>query len=254
MISTGIRSYPDTVYSGARDVHPEPQKSLPPAPPFLSGTVEGGTGMSKKRNREHGLYSKCFRRFSDLTGYNSVVLWVRVSVREQKRRKNLDDQDAALRQATDRYGVDVVRVFRHVGSGWDVLDQLKAAIDFARKHDAVLVAESVDRFLRHPEFRTDTNPDVTPSEEQLEELDRVADGVVLMTLLDPNSEPHEIRSYQRARGQATKGNKGGGDQSPGHKKLRTRLTRIPRSQLRNAPCRWVCRNVGNSRSTTISTS
>ena len=48
-----------------------------------------------------------------------AVLWIRASGREQRRRKNLRDQEASLRRNVAKRGVKVIHAFRAVASGWD---------------------------------------------------------------------------------------------------------------------------------------
>jgi DNA invertase Pin-like site-specific DNA recombinase len=152
-----------------------------------------------------------------------VVLYCRVSGWAQFRRGNAEDQEAYLRQLLEPLGIEVVEVFKEVGPGWDLCrSQISEAIASARKHGAVVLAESPDRFLRSEHFHSKENQDALPTEAQFEELGRLADGVVLATYLPPDATPAEVRSYQRKRGQQIKNRKGGRPpkEQPGYKTRR----------------------------------
>ncbi len=150
---------------------------------------------------------------ADLAGagtVTAVVLWCRVSARVQARTGNASDQEANLRRALQRLGIPVVAAFLHVGPGWDLHGgRLAQAVQRAREHGAILVAETTDRFLRHPGYHSRENPDARPTEAQFRELARLAGGVVLATHLDPDASPAEVRRYQALRGQQAKGSRGG---------------------------------------------
>jgi DNA invertase Pin-like site-specific DNA recombinase len=172
-----------------------------------------------------------------------VALWCRVSARGQGRRGNPDDQESGLRRVVGAHGGRVAEVFPHVGPGWDT-EALTAALATCRKRGIrVLLAETTDRFLRHPEYHSSENPDAQPTEEQFRQLARNAAhyGVTLLTHLHPDASPAEVRSYQSTRGQRAKGKAGGRPKRkvPGAKKQR-------REQLGLSKTFWLV-GVGYSR-------
>jgi hypothetical protein len=133
-----------------------------------------------------------------------------------------------LRRVAERYQLRVIDAFRRIESGQDLFGgTMLEAIEFARKHGAVLLAETVDRFLRHPHFHPVCNPDAQATEEQLAELAALADGVTLATALDPDATPTEVRAYRSKRGQWAKDNRGGRPKKkrPGYKKARREALR-----------------------------
>jgi hypothetical protein len=152
-----------------------------------------------------------------------VVLYCRVSGRNQKHTGNLVDQEAHLRRWCQRYGVRVIAVYREVGSGWKSdRDGLAAAISEARECGVPVLAESTDRYVRNVNFTTDTNPNAWPTEAEFDELARMARGVLLTTLLVPDADPSVVRYMQQNRGQVEKDNPGGRKKKkrPGDKKRR----------------------------------
>jgi DNA invertase Pin-like site-specific DNA recombinase len=128
----------------------------------------------------------------------------------------LADQQIHLRQLVGTRTVQ--KVFSYVTNGAD-LDDLSEALRYCRRHGIrVLVAEGLSRFLRNPDWHPKKRPHLKPTLDQLFELDHLARGVSLVTVLDPDSS--EERSFQTVRGQTQKGRHGGGDMMPGRMKRR----------------------------------
>jgi len=136
-----------------------------------------------------------------------IVLCCRVSACEQNRNGNLDDSEANLRRRAEALGVCVVGSYRHVGSGYDPWWVGRAAA-MASELRAKLFAESPDRFIRSPKY-SKTSQDAQAREVDLRYLAWWANGVPLVTDLEPDATPSETRSYQRKRGQRLKGKPGG---------------------------------------------
>ena len=156
-------------------------------------------------------YSDFIHRFDELPDDIPIVLWCRVSGRQQDWNKNLADQEANLRSVL--VNRRVLRSFRRRGSGQD-LDELAVLIAYSKAHGAVIVAETLDRYVRHPLY-TKRHQNLQATLEQMQELARMAGDVMLFTHLDPDATPKQVRSYQIERGHRIKGQKGGGDRSPG---------------------------------------
>ena len=154
-----------------------------------------------------------------------VVLYVRVSTDPQASTGNLREALADAKDRLAEFGITPIKTFSNVeGSRLrDDRPMLEAALAYARRHGAILVAPSRDRFLRgelagpgcprHHEF---------PSVAEYRWLLRLADTVPLATLLHPDL---PARGQQTRRGQAAKGRHGGGDRKPGYKKRRRELCR-----------------------------
>lgn len=172
-----------------------------------------------------------------------VVIVVRVSTSQQNHNRNLDDQlDTLRRWVADRGGVVVAEV-PHVGPGSDP-SWLRQAATLARQLGAVLLAESVDRFVRHPDFNPKACPDAQPREIDLQELRHCTEGVILATLLSPDATPEQIRSYQRRRGQSEKGNRGG---RPRKRKCKERrLARIDLAREMRDLYGWSCQHISDA--------
>jgi hypothetical protein len=139
---------------------------------------------------------------------DKVVLVCRVSTCGQNRSKNLTDQEAHLRQKMDRLGANVVGTVNHEGSGCDP-SWLSQAATMAKKHGAKLLAETTDRLVRNPLYHSAERPNLQARESDLQDLHYWTCGVSLLTDLPPNASPSDVRGYQRRRGQAMKGNRGG---------------------------------------------
>jgi DNA invertase Pin-like site-specific DNA recombinase len=157
----------------------------------------------------HDLHALIGER-SDL---REVILYCRCSASAQGANGNLDDQIAACRGELERLGLSVIEEFGEISSGWLIdtfeRERFVAACTLARRRDAIVVAESVDRFLRNVRFNTHERKDATPTIAEFEKLQDLADGVPLATILHPDTPPSQIRSHQRKRGQAIKGRCGG---------------------------------------------
>jgi hypothetical protein len=150
------------------------------------------------------------------------VVLSRVSTSDQRKKRNLASQ-RKLKTIVERLGATVVDVKEHEWSGrdpeWDF--KLREAADLAREHRATLLAFATDRFKRHRHFRANhpTWSKAQASETDLHELevavgnyDRVpgdAGYVELMTYMEPNATPAELRRVRSEWGQETKGDVGG---------------------------------------------
>ncbi|QDT82451.1 recombinase family protein [Gimesia chilikensis] len=155
---------------------------------------------------------------------DQVVLYCRVSTRQQKHSGNLDAQEKYLRTQMAKRGAKVVNVVRYVGSGFEPL-RLPLAVMYAKQHRAKIVALTTDRFIRHESFKsTGTNKtrSFRVNERGLENLQEIAKGVELVTLQDPNAILEDCLKLQREIGQLSKSNKGGRPlkRMPGYKKER----------------------------------
>jgi hypothetical protein len=140
-----------------------------------------------------------------------VLLCLREST--ERNRPNLDDQEAWLREKAKSKGAIVVRVVRHVGASQDHL-WLRRAARIAKKYGAeYLLAESTDRYVRNGGFSPQFNADAQPTDYELKNSMRWADGMPLVTWLHPDAAPSLVRSHQRQRGWWAKDRK-----RPGYKK------------------------------------
>jgi len=200
---------------------------------------------------------------TDIRPGDKVVLWCRVSMHTQARRGNLAKQEAYLRRELEKLGAVVIAVYYCVGSGWDpswlatypnrklntnepgVMSQTgAAAVVFAKQHGARIVATTVDRLARSPHYHSVKHKDYQVTEAGLTDLAWWAEGVPLVTLLDPDALPHEVRAFQGIVGQlGDKRCKGGRPRinRPGYKK-QVRLEKLPRV-LRLHQSNWSLRNI-----------
>jgi len=162
-----------------------------------------------------------------------VVVYLRVSTRQQNKKRNLWAQKRWMLRELERLGVLVLRVYRETGSGWkDDRPVLKAAAEYAIANDSILVAETADRFLRSRDFKT-TTPWVLPTCIEWEALKLDTGSVTLATVLHPDTDWKEARRHQSVRGRDEKGSKFGrprklqpGDLKMRHDKLMPRVRKF----------------------------
>lgn len=159
----------------------------------------------------------------------AVVLYLRVSSGPQEHRGNLLTQEWKLRRACKKYGIPIVAVFKETCSGRVVVEAraaLIAAAECARKHEAetgvhtVVLALSVDRLVRSRDYHSVHSLNAIPAKREFIKLDKLTDGVTLVTGLHPNMPPPKVRGCYTRLGQRFKGRKGGGDRKPGWTKRR----------------------------------
>jgi len=198
--------------------------------------------------------SSYIRGIGHLKAGDKVVLCCRVSGREQRRRRNLKDQEAELRQVAAERGATVVDVVTHVGPGWDP-SWLAPAVETAKKCGAKLLARSTNRFIRHPDYHSINNPDAQARDVDLEAMWRVADGEPLVTVVPPDAPPGDERSKETTWGQQQKGHKGGRPtktKPAGYKKERReqQLNRVLKLHRRGLPLGDIVVLIGTPKSTT----
>lgn len=208
-----------------------------PHPDFVSAAVRLAKRYPHSPPGRASHYLHHFRRLVESGKVPAVVLWTRVSGNEQQRRGNRDDQDPNLRHVARRLGVRVAGVVGYTGSGADLDDMrlwLERAVALARKHGGAVLAETTDRFARHPFFNPKTDPGLIPMRHQFKALADLAGDVILATHLHPDASPKQVRSYQTKRGQRAKGKPGGRPKNnpPGYKKERREAMRDEVIRLR----------------------
>jgi len=159
------------------------------------------------RRLQPGPARKYIRKFNIKSG-DLVWLVCRVSEHVQRRNKNDDGQATFLRKEVKQRGGVVVGVTKITISGFHPYWLAKAAA-LAKQHGAILLAETTDRYVRHPFYHSAAWPSAQARHTDLDVLAYYADGADLMTFLDPEATPREVRSQQSKRGQWAKDNKGG---------------------------------------------
>lgn len=157
------------------------------------------------RRWQPGDASKFISQF-DITPGMRVVLACRVSNRQRK--SHLKDQEANLRRAVEAAGGTVVAVHAVAESGF-YPSWVCRAVRLAKELDAVVVAETTDRLVRHPAYHSSDYPDAQARNSDLDDLGYFIEGVRVMTHLQPNASPAEARAYHIRRGQQLKKRMGG---------------------------------------------
>lgn len=142
---------------------------------------------------------------------------------DQRKDGKLDRQAAWAKQQLDTLGVEVVATWRAVetAKSFDpTYRSLAPSAAYAPEHNAVLVAVTVDRFVRHKDYHPATNRDVQPTVYQFEKLQELVGGVTMATILPPGQPWRESHSSKIKAGQEVSGRKGGRPPRPGYKKRR----------------------------------
>jgi len=179
-----------------------------------------------------GQASKYIRHLDELIKEQAnlkVVLFIRVSTRGQSDKGNLKDQLASLRKILKKHGISIVGVIRDLGSGWrNDKDGLQYACEKAIELGAVVLAESTDRLLRSVYYHSVDDPYAKPSTEEYEDMLKVTNGATLVTVVHPDADLNETRSYHTKRGQQEKGRKGGRPKSKAGYKKQERKEKLPK--------------------------
>lgn len=149
--------------------------------------------------------SDYFRPVSGLTPGMRAVLVIRVSTRQQG--DNLADQERRVIEAVEARGGTVVYVHSYVGSG--VYPQLEVAAQAAVERDAVLVAETTDRYQRPRTYVGVLDRSATLKRHHLVQLQHVVNWVPMYTVVHPDQAAGTVRGEQTRRGQHASGRRAG---------------------------------------------
>lgn len=129
-----------------------------------------------------------------------VVIFARESTHHQDRDGNLRWQRSYYRRRSRDMGFDVLRTFGEIGSGYNYSrPTLAEACAHARRHDAIVLAEAVNRYLRPIGYTSQNSDELYPLEE-LQRIKEIAGGVMLCTFFHPATPEHEVRGHQTKRG------------------------------------------------------
>jgi hypothetical protein len=152
------------------------------------------------------------------------VLYCRESSHTQVCNGNLNEHDSFWRREIPGWEVTIRNPpgsCLEVGPGWSNNRQkLLESVDYAKKYNVPLLAESACRFFRSMSFHPYKNPDAQPTVEEFEEFKRLTKGVRLVTILHPDLPWKIVRHFETMRGRQAKGKKGGRPpkRKPGYKK------------------------------------
>jgi DNA invertase Pin-like site-specific DNA recombinase len=156
----------------------------------------------------------------DLPPGSRVILCARVSSPSQK--PNLPDQKVSLLKLAHERNWTVVAKLAGVESArTERRKGLRKLIRLAKKHKAVLVAESIDRFIRNP------TPYAPTDDGDVRRLAKAAEGVQFALVNPPATSARKVRSDQTKRGQAEKQHYGGRPRIESPMKAR-RLALLPK--------------------------
>jgi hypothetical protein len=142
-----------------------------------------------------GKASLYINRIDTLRPGDRVVLWVRKSKQERDR---LDAQESNLRRIARQRGLIVVSIVKKVWGGTDP-QWLTRAAELARRHGAcAILGESLSRFCRSHNYAPDRQS-AQPHDNELRWMAYLAEGVPLVTDLDPDATWETERGYQTRR-------------------------------------------------------
>ncbi len=127
-----------------------------------------------------------------------VILCGRVSTRKQDNDGSLKRQAFRLRKTVEEMGAKNIidEPLMEVSLGKVNRSGLESIISLAKELGAIPVFETTDRIIRAKDFCPKTNPTAISTVEDFEELMRIADGVQFATVLHPDADYREIKSYQ----------------------------------------------------------
>lgn len=162
---------------------------------------------------QKGKAANFIREFSVKPGDRFIVL-CRVSSTAQGKRYSLDGQAEFLPKAVLAAGgtlvCDPIQIeWSGRGRVW-LRRELAKVVNLARKHNAILLAATTDRFIRSYWFRPTSRKRAQAQAQyaDLMELQTAAQGVVLMTYLHPDASPGECKSLLTSWAMKAKGQRG----------------------------------------------
>jgi DNA invertase Pin-like site-specific DNA recombinase len=142
-----------------------------------------------------------------------AIIYCRESACMQDYNDNGKSHKRVLRRKLKKLNIPIVGYFYEVCSGKKLNEEREAlikAVQKAKKYsNAVIVTTSSDRLLRHKAYHSVKNPNILPTVADFEQLKELTGNIPLLTLLDPDMPPMEVRGYQSKWGQRAKGDKGG---------------------------------------------
>jgi hypothetical protein len=151
--------------------------------------------------------SSIIRHLDNLLHENNELLavrYMRTSTSEQRKYGNLRNRHRWLRSELKRRKVKGNTAFSEVADSRSLQNrwQLIGAIDEARllqmenpRATVAVVTDTRNRFLRGRFFNGQAHTD-PPSADQLEVLKKLARGVILATVVHPDTPFHQVRSYE----------------------------------------------------------
>jgi DNA invertase Pin-like site-specific DNA recombinase len=125
-----------------------------------------------------------------------VILYSRVSTRNQ----NVSHHLVGSRRRLRDMGVKVVAAFGGVESGkqTDPVNRPELVKAFtAAREPGILLIPVPSRLARHPDYDAHENPGLMPTADTWEQILKLADGVTIVTLSDPDSDPPGDEAFLR---------------------------------------------------------
>ena len=165
--------------------------------------------MVEQSRRSRHKASDYIHTFDELQPGDRVLLVGGVSFRD--RVTNLDDVFANLRRRVKAKGGRVVGGHREVGPRYYSAWLIEVVAKAKRLRADWMLAESTDRWVRHHEFHTIQRPNLQATDDQLNDLVRLAGGTKPRPICTPMHRPRKVRriSENAATGQGEKGRRGG---------------------------------------------
>lgn len=155
--------------------------------------------IARRRAEHRGQASDYIKHFDDIPSGTPCIICCRVSGGEKKRKQSLRDSEAHLRDVVRLHGSATIEAVSLIGSGEDPYWLMRPAAA-ALERGAILLAETPNRFIRHPGYHSIRWFNAQARECDLEELAWVTQGVTLATLVPPDASASEERSYATKRG------------------------------------------------------
>lgn len=200
----------------------------------------------RKHGRKPGTASSLIRYFPDMLkagSVDAVVLYARCSGRVQNSRNNALDALAKLRLQVPSH-IPIVGEVVEVGPGYVrngplARWQFHRACWIARQHDAVVLAECTNRLVRHVKWRSTAPDEHPPTDVDLANLSKLAEGVALATAAHPDLPERKQRQMQSQRGQSAKSRTGGRGNALTHRQQRIEYSRRLRERKAHRNAQFV---------------
>jgi Resolvase, N terminal domain len=174
--------------------------------------------------------SKFVKTFNSIQPGDRVVLFARVSTSQQSYRAQL----LWLLARVYKRRAKVVWIEECSRSAKLQSGELRRAIAKARRLDAVLVACSLDRFIRPPDFNPKDPSTFDVADSDLERLSKWTKDVPLVAWLDAQASASEVWQHHIKRGKWLRKFDASGDRKPGWQiRRRNKLRKIARGLKRD---------------------
>ena len=160
-----------------------------------------------------------------------IILYIRVSGREQQRRKNREAQEKQCLEFLGKHDVKIIAIYKETASGWAGDRNLYEIAKEAKNKNAWIVSLSTDRLIRSEDYKS-TKQHIQPTKWEFERFVKELDGAKVATILHPDTPWEIVRGIQSKRGMVAKNKKGGRPKN-------LHMTKAEIDQMNNSKIYWL---------------